>query len=338
MHKTFRSRPSSHRLHKNVFRPTDKLIGSIEKRRMKRLSKSFALVELDSYESKQKLLRPDIRVFGIYVGGTMACVEDADLKLTITLSGIPYGTQLKSIFGFIQTRLDPHGIKLAVPKEDGIIVNSFLMIRLNTLQDSIKAMSALSGESLGYSTLLSTFYFGNLRVHAGKYYESVDVEDRFLDENRLTKSIDIMKEFEKGRISDRHRQAFQQASSGARRNRESGKDNHVHQGSERRMPDGGEEQEHLYLSPAEEEGFGHRDRDPISVEGMFDLDADEQGKRGNQEEQASTATRKIEIYDLDLETSEEEPTEGAPRDVHLAGADADQIDSMLSNLGQKLKK
>lgn len=312
---------------------------------MKRLSKSFALVEMDSYESKQKLLRPDTRVFGIYVGGNMASVEDADMKLTITLSGIPYGTQLKTIFHFIQEKLDPMGIKLTMPEEEGLVVNSFLLIRLNSLQEAIKVMAALSAEAFGYSTLLSTFYFGNLRVHDGKYYESVDLHDRTFGEHKLFQSIDIMKDFEKSKIGDQHRkqktEPFVSQREKPRYRREANGVSSFQQ--DHFLPD--DQPERVFADAQDTEPMideiAEEENKKLQVDNMpekFDFSIDDEEKSAHGVGAPKKVSPKIEIYDFELDSEDETGPSEETKIEHLDEEKTNKIDSMLSDLDKKLKK
>lgn len=275
----------------------------------------------------------------------MAGVEDADMKLTLTLSGIPYGTQLKSIFHFINEKLAPLGIKLKMPEEEGVMVNSFMLIRLNSLQEAIKAMAALSAETFGYSTLVSTFYFGNLRVHAGKFYESIDMHDKTIGDQTLVQSIDIMKDFEKQKIAEKNRRFKNESTPASREIRRSGVD------SESLLSD------RIPHIPLDEE-LNQTSEDRLEAEEQLEDDADDEFKNINmnkmpgkfefspEDDEKPTqspgvsirASSRIEIYDFELDSEDEKATSEEKNIEHLDNEKANMIDSMLSDLDKKLKK
>lgn len=90
-----------------LFRISNKLITTLESARERRLNKSYAIIELESPEDKRRLLREDLRVFGVRILGAVAKVEDADYKRTLVIKNISFGSDLADFHQNIQARLDP---------------------------------------------------------------------------------------------------------------------------------------------------------------------------------------------------------------------------------------
>ena len=61
----------------------------------RKLDRSYALVELESYETKQKALSEDLRIFGMLINENICMIDDADYKLTLTCYNIHWGSSLK---------------------------------------------------------------------------------------------------------------------------------------------------------------------------------------------------------------------------------------------------
>ena len=67
---------------KRQFKNSEGIINSLEKGRSKKLDKSYALIRFDTPESKTKVIRPDLRAFGITIANNQCKVEDAEFKLS----------------------------------------------------------------------------------------------------------------------------------------------------------------------------------------------------------------------------------------------------------------
>ena len=80
---------------KTRLKKTDKILKKMKEKAGKRLDRSYALIELDSYEQKQRALAEDIRIFGILIDDNLCMIDDADYKLSLTCYNIHWGSSLK---------------------------------------------------------------------------------------------------------------------------------------------------------------------------------------------------------------------------------------------------
>jgi len=80
----------------------------MERARVNRVAKSYALIEFEDAESKKKILKNDFRVFGLHLAARLCSIEDLDYKRSIVVRGFPYATSNSDIFDFISKTLE-HG-------------------------------------------------------------------------------------------------------------------------------------------------------------------------------------------------------------------------------------
>ena len=69
-------------------------------------------MELHSPADKQKVLRQELRIFGIKMFGGMVCVEDADYKRTLLLKNITYGSDAMEVQRFLSALVEPRRLRL----------------------------------------------------------------------------------------------------------------------------------------------------------------------------------------------------------------------------------
>ena len=74
---------------------TERILASIREKSFKKLNRSYALLEFFDYADKEKALIPEMRVFGMKIGGNMLITDDADYKLTLICNNVHWGASLE---------------------------------------------------------------------------------------------------------------------------------------------------------------------------------------------------------------------------------------------------
>lgn len=140
---------------------TEKILAKIKEKSSKKLDKSYALIEFENYESKQKALLTELRVFGLQISGNMCFTDDADYKLTLMCNNVHWGASLEKFCDFLNEKLKEakHSgniiylqffnhlldLKIEIQPKDykKIITKYYLIIRFNNFSNTLKAMRAL---------------------------------------------------------------------------------------------------------------------------------------------------------------------------------------------------
>ena len=192
---------------KKLFNNSENIIGSIEEGRRKKLDKSYALVKLESYESKQKLIRPDLRAFGILINGNLCKVEDADHKISLSLYNLPYGISVKEVCEFQNEKIErkihaikndleenqtniefiPNTITFETNRNDmrKLLIKFSLVLRLENLETAIFQMDNLNGLEFHDRPIKLNLMFGSLKTFGEVFYETVDNETNKVLMNRI---------------------------------------------------------------------------------------------------------------------------------------------------------
>lgn len=192
---------------KKLFNNSENIIGSIEEGRRKKLDKSYALVKLDSKESKQKLIRPDLRAFGVMVNNNLCKVEDADYKISLSLYNLPYGISVKEVCDFLNEKIEykiaaiknqdeenkcgidyiPDEVILETNRNDlrKLLIKFSLVLRLKNLETAIFLMDNLNGIEFNERPIKLNLMFGSLKSFGEVFYETVDNETNKVLMNRI---------------------------------------------------------------------------------------------------------------------------------------------------------
>ena len=80
---------------KRKSKKTEKILNNIYEKSSKKLDRSYALIEFADYETKQKALIPELRVFGVKIEKNMCITDDADYKLTLICNNVHWGASLE---------------------------------------------------------------------------------------------------------------------------------------------------------------------------------------------------------------------------------------------------
>lgn len=83
------------------FNRTNKILQRLESKQQGKMNKSYALIEFEQQKSKESILRPDSRLFGIKIGTGLCKTDDADHKTSLVLQNIPWGTQCRDLVSFL---------------------------------------------------------------------------------------------------------------------------------------------------------------------------------------------------------------------------------------------
>lgn len=70
------------------------ILNKIEQKKNQKLDRSYALVEFSNDKIKNDSILADLRLFGFKIGSIHCNIEDADLKTTIMVYNIVWGTEL----------------------------------------------------------------------------------------------------------------------------------------------------------------------------------------------------------------------------------------------------
>jgi hypothetical protein len=127
---------------------TDKLLGSLKKKKDKKLNKSYALVEFYDEKDKAKALLTDFRVFGIRIDEYTCRMDDADFKLTLVCNNVRWGAPLSKFQTFLNDVFEKNNLsdlKVSIGKGDDekLITKYFVLLRFNSLFSTIKVINAL---------------------------------------------------------------------------------------------------------------------------------------------------------------------------------------------------
>lgn len=114
---------------KKKMKKTEKILAKIKEKSSKKLDKSYALIEFENYESKQKALLTELRVFGLQIAGNMCFTDDADYKLTLMCNNVHWGASLEKFCECINE-------KLIGAKHPGNIFYFLFFYDLNRFKDS----------------------------------------------------------------------------------------------------------------------------------------------------------------------------------------------------------
>lgn len=157
------------------------------------LNKSCALIEFESYEQKEKLLDPQLRVFGLYVDESCVRVEDADNKYLINVSNIPFGFKTQNLVDIFNKEFEKHNIpkfSLTWSYSNKIIINGSIAFGFEEFNQALKACEILKGLSINDHTIKTSFFYGNLRYNNGEYIEDILFKSFVLSETKQKKTTE----------------------------------------------------------------------------------------------------------------------------------------------------
>lgn len=161
-----------------MFKASSKIFSTIELAQWNRLRKSYAIIEVKDWETKQKFLSTDLRVFGILISGNQCIVEDADFKRSLILANIPYGEDMIAFVDAINQALQPSGIMIAKPKEKSFLMTrTRAILRLNNFQKVFECQKILHDSVMGQQQLKAHILHSNLKCFNGKYSEFLDFSE-----------------------------------------------------------------------------------------------------------------------------------------------------------------
>ena len=149
---------------------------------------SYALVEMETYEQKQKLLTPDMRVFGLYFEERCTRIEDADHKLLMKISNIPYGFKTRGVMEKINKCFKENDIpELKTPEHiaNKIIINGSLVIGFQKFSHALLALEHLNKIQINGIYIDASFMFGNLRITPKGPVESLIYQNKHLVAQKL---------------------------------------------------------------------------------------------------------------------------------------------------------
>lgn len=129
---------------------TERILRRIESNRKSHLNKSYLLMRFVDYESKQKLLSPDMRLFGWNLSRNLNVrFDDAGEKKTIVVSNISWGTKLGEVESWINDLLDEYGysnLGCFCAERDKILTKNYVFFTLGSFWESLKVIQILNGQ------------------------------------------------------------------------------------------------------------------------------------------------------------------------------------------------
>ena len=127
------------------------------------------LLNFESAETKQRSLLPDLRLFGFRVGSIQCGIEDADVKTSILVQNIVWGTELGHVVDFLNNvirgedktscvtfRIDPNDRRK-------IITKNFIVLGLSSFEESLRVLKILNLKQFKGRELSVNHCFGNVR-------------------------------------------------------------------------------------------------------------------------------------------------------------------------------
>ncbi|EGR28836.1 hypothetical protein IMG5_168720 [Ichthyophthirius multifiliis] len=168
---------------------TQKILKNIEVVNNKKLNRSYAMIKFKKNEDKNKCLLPDVRVFGVYNMMETMYFDDADYKHSVLINNIPWGTSVENFVNKINVFLKQKGkknIKILQDEsiQDDVITKYFLIIKLNSLQESMELVEIVGkGE----------FFINNHKIQCNHCYGSL----KQLTQNQFSEVTDIYVDKEK---------------------------------------------------------------------------------------------------------------------------------------------
>ena len=175
-----------------------KIFNKMDKEKIK-YRKSYALVEMETYEQKMKLITPHTRVFGIYLEDKCSKLEDADYKSQLVLSNLPYGYKMKKVIEKVNSILKSHKIEeFQINEVEGnkVIVNNTIVLGFDNYSNALIAFDKLKGVMLFGRYIKVNFIYGNLKEVDGHY-----IDERKINFKRsIAKSLTEINKLEKNAI------------------------------------------------------------------------------------------------------------------------------------------
>jgi hypothetical protein len=161
-------------------------MSSIDLAQWNRLRKSYAIIEVNDYETKQKFLSTDLRCFGILISGNQCIIEDADFKRSLIIANIPYGEDSHQFVSSLNSILEVEGVKIAMPSEKAeIMCRTRAIVRFKTFGELLRCQALIHDSEMGQDLLKAHVLHANLKCFQGKFTELVDFSDEKAHELRL---------------------------------------------------------------------------------------------------------------------------------------------------------
>ena len=159
---------------------TERILRRIESNRKSHLNKSYLLMRFVDYESKQKLLSPDMRLFGWNLSRNLNVrFDDAGEKKTIVVSNISWGTKLGEVESWINDLLDEYGysnLGCFCAERDKILTKNYVFFTLGSFWESLKVIQILNGQQFNHQTIKVRHVYGSLRAYDNVYTENIRVQ------------------------------------------------------------------------------------------------------------------------------------------------------------------
>lgn len=152
----------------------NRILSKMDKEKSK-YRKSYALVEMETYEQKLNVISPFTRVYGIYMEDKCSKIEDADYKYSIVLDNLPYGYKMKKVLDTVNTLLLSRNIEeFSVNETAGnkMIINSSITLEFKDFETALKAFTHLKGITIFDRYIKVDFIYGNLKEVDGVFIEA----------------------------------------------------------------------------------------------------------------------------------------------------------------------
>lgn len=155
--------------YKNIF----KLLGK-ENRKEESYEKSYAFIEFEEQEKKDKILNKSNRVLGIYFNNRSHKIDNADYKTNLKLYNIPYGTKLVELMNLINSNLSINNLKgfiLDKNEKNKILTGNSIVLEFSDFETSLKAIVILNNLSFKNRKIKVNHFSSNLYYQNGKLKE-----------------------------------------------------------------------------------------------------------------------------------------------------------------------
>lgn len=139
-----------------------------------RFRKSYALIEMDTYEQKMSLITPSTRVFGIYLEDKCSKVEDADYKTYLYIDNLPYGYKMSKIIEKLNATLKQHNMEEFQINEtmgNKVIVNNSITLGFRNFDSALRAFKYFKGVTIFERHIKIDFLYGNLKQIDGQFVD-----------------------------------------------------------------------------------------------------------------------------------------------------------------------